>query len=265
MPPLSVDEWMDHFVSEVAPDNDPRDVPSASERKAVSDYLHGKISVGEAAIAYTRDTISENTSGDVWYLVYHIAQSLPETQDRLIELVRAISALPNESRTSGKAQSWGPATLAELHGDLRDHWDGQSDAIRVKPATARHREFVDLTIFIARLRSEGLLRTDYFSKAVMLFTLEREESVQVLDTYLLATAHYLEWAVHDVFTESHKECVNPGPLLKKAREDGEMSRWQFWKSRMAVLGDDGQMSQETRDAAKVSFARMVEVESVAAE
>ena len=124
MHPFSVDEWMDHFVSEVAPDNDPRDVPSASERKAVSDYLHGKISVGEAAFAYTRDTISENTSGDVWYLIYHIAHDLPETQDRLIELIRAISALPNESHISGKVQSWGPATLADLHGDLRDHWDG---------------------------------------------------------------------------------------------------------------------------------------------
>ncbi len=99
----------------------------------------------------------------------------------------------------------------------------------------------------------------------MLIALESEEYVQVLDTYLLATARYLEWAVQDVFSESHKECANPGPLLKKAREDGDMSRWQFWKSRMAVLGDDGQMSQETRDAAKASLARMVEVESVAAQ
>lgn len=124
---------MDHFVSEVAPDNDPRDVPSASERKVVSDYLHGSISVGEAAVTYTRYTISENTTGDVWYLIYHIAQSLPETQDRLIELVRAISALPNESRTSGKVQLWGPATLADLHGDLRDHWDGNTAPPWVSP------------------------------------------------------------------------------------------------------------------------------------
>ena len=117
---------MDHFVSEVAPDNDPRDVPSASERKAVSDYLHGKISVGEAAFAYTRDTILENTSGDVWYLIYHVAQDLPETQDRLIELIRAISVLPNESRANGKVQSWSSVTLVDLHGDLRDHWDGNT-------------------------------------------------------------------------------------------------------------------------------------------
>ncbi|KAI4251643.1 MAG: hypothetical protein L6R42_008306 [Xanthoria sp. 1 TBL-2021] len=262
MPPLNVDEWMDNFVSEWAPDNDPRDLPSANERKAVSDYLHGRISAGEAAFAYTRDTISENTSGDIWFLIYHIAQDLPETQDRLIELIRAITALPNEPRASGKDQAWSSVSLADLHSDLRDCWDGQSDSIRVNPTTARHREFVDLTIFIARLRSEGLLRTDYFSKVVMFFALEREESVQVLDTYALATARYLEWAVRDVFIESHNEYANPGPLLKKARENGDISRWHFWKSRMAVLGNEGHMSQETRDAVKASLARMLEVESV---
>lgn len=126
MPPLSVDEWMDNFVSEWAPDNDPRDLPSANERKAVSDYLHGRISAGEAAFAYTRDTISENTSGDIWFLIYHIAQDLPETQDRLIELIRAITALPNEPRASGKDQAWSSVSLADLHSDLRDCWDGNT-------------------------------------------------------------------------------------------------------------------------------------------
>lgn len=99
----------------------------------------------------------------------------------------------------------------------------------------------------------------------MVFALECEESVQVLDTHLLATARYLEWAVRDVFTESHKEWAKLGPLLKKARENGDISRWQFWKSRIAVLGDEGHMSQETRDAMKASLARMLEVESAASQ
>lgn len=129
MSPLSVDDWMDNFVTEVAADNEPRDVPSASERKAVSDYLHGRISVEEAAFAYTRDTISEKTSGDVWYLIYHVASDLPETQDQLIELIRAITALPNEQRASGKDQSWSSVSLADLHSALRDCWDGNTSVL----------------------------------------------------------------------------------------------------------------------------------------
>ncbi|KAL8759400.1 MAG: hypothetical protein Q9184_003630 [Pyrenodesmia sp. 2 TL-2023] len=262
-PPLSLDEWMDNFVAEWAPDNDPRDIPSASELKAISQYLHGRISAGEAAFAYTRDTISGKTSGDVWFLIYHVAQTLPETQDRLIQLIRAIKALPDEPCASGKVQRWSSVSLADLHGDLRDRWEGDSDYIRVHPAAERDRAFIGLTTFIARLRSEGLLGTAYFSYMVMCFALESEESMQVLDTYLRATARYLEWAVRDVFTVSMNEYAYSGPLLKKAKEYGDVERWQFWKSRMAVLGDEGDLSQKTRDAAKSSLARMLEVENLA--
>ncbi|KAL8898726.1 MAG: hypothetical protein Q9207_006556 [Kuettlingeria erythrocarpa] len=264
MPSIGVvDEWMDNFVAEWAPEYDPRDLPSASEQKAVSDYLHGRISVEEAAFAYTRDTISGQTSGDVWFLIYHIAQGLPEVQDRLIELIRAISALPDESCDSGKEQLWSTVTLRDLHGDLCDYWEGQVDYIRAHPATTRRRAFVDLTRFIARLRSEGLLTTAYFSDVVMFLALETEESLQVLDTWLLAAARHLEWAVQDVFAESQKGSAIPGPLLKKAREHGDVSRWQFWKSRMAVLGDEDCLSQEARNAARSSLARMLEAESAA--
>ncbi|KAL8750273.1 MAG: hypothetical protein Q9184_006481 [Pyrenodesmia sp. 2 TL-2023] len=264
-PPLSLDEWMDNFMAEWAPDNEPEDVPSASERKVISKYLHGRISAGEAAFEYTRDTISGKTSGDVWFLIYYIAQTLPETQDRLIELIRAITALPDESLASGKVQSWSSVGLADLHSNLRDRWDGDLDHIKDNPATGRRRAFIDLTLFIARLRSEGLLRTPYFSNMVMFFALEREESMQVLDTYVLAAARYLEWAVQDVFTESMNEYACSGSLLKKAKEYGDVERWHFWKSRMAVLGNEGGLSQKARDAAKSSLARMLKVEIVIAQ
>ncbi|KAL8847192.1 MAG: hypothetical protein Q9221_007754 [Calogaya cf. arnoldii] len=249
MSSLNVDEWMHNFVAEVAPDNEPKDVPSPNETKALSDYLHARIPLREAAIAYTRETISETTNGDVWYLLYHMAEDIPDTHGRLIELIRAISTLPDETRASGKVQAWASVCMADLHGDLRDHWDGQAEHIRDNRAEARPGPFVDLTIFIARLRAEGLLRTDYFDKAVMWCALEKEESLRVLDTFLLATARYLEWAVRYVFKQS-------------CRGD-EIERWDFWKSRIAALGNEGQLSEETREAAKSALARMTEVESVA--
>ncbi len=131
MPPVDVDEWMDDFVAEWAPEYDPRDLPSASEQKAVSDYLHDRFSAEEAAFAYTRDTISGQSSGDVWFLIYHIAQGLPEVQDRLIELIRAISTLPDELCASGKGQFWSTVSLDVLHNDLRDYWEGMTVKARI--------------------------------------------------------------------------------------------------------------------------------------
>ena len=284
MLPRSVDGWMDSLIADWGPDNEPGDVPSVHEMKALSDYLHGRIPVEEAAFAYTRDTISEKTNGDVWFLIYHIAQDLPETQDRLIELIRAVTTLPNESCVSGKEQLWSHSVTLGTLDEVDELWKSNTakssypmprstDActdelykLQEHPATARYREFVDLTIFIGRLCSGGLLKTGYFDERVMFFAFEmedffapkKEESVQALDTYLLATARYLEWAVQDVFKEGHRE-----PRSKKAREDGYISRWQLWKSRMAVLGDEGYLSQETRSALKASLALMIEVESVA--
>lgn len=118
--PKNIDQWMDDFIADCIPGSDPRDVPSVSERQAMSDYLHGRISEKEAAIAYTRDAIAGNTVGDVRYLIYNMAQDLPETHDRLLGLAKAISQLPNEPRASGKIQCWG--SLTDLQWDLREFW-----------------------------------------------------------------------------------------------------------------------------------------------
>ncbi|KAL8992857.1 MAG: hypothetical protein Q9169_006790 [Polycauliona sp. 2 TL-2023] len=122
-PTQSFDEYMDQFVAEWAPDNDPEDIPSVGEIKALSDYLHGRTSAQEAAFAYTRDTISEKTSGNLWSLVYYLAQDLPDTQTCLINLVRAIAALPDEQFANGRNQSWSSRSLVDLWDELRDRWD----------------------------------------------------------------------------------------------------------------------------------------------
>ena len=79
--PGNADEWISSFMAEIVPDNNPKDVPSAAEIEAISDFLAGKIGPGGAVFLYTRDTVTEQTSGDIWYLIYHMAQHLPETQD----------------------------------------------------------------------------------------------------------------------------------------------------------------------------------------
>ena len=88
---------------------------------------------------------------------------------------------------------------------------GCADSFQSHPATARHQEFINLTMFIACLRSEGLVQTDYFFKVFMFFALE------IVETYLLVTARYLQWAVHDVFIESHKQAASSWPITEEAK------------------------------------------------
>ena len=98
------DEWVGTFIEEYGPDNHPLDMPTVNERQAMSDYLDSRISVEEAAVAYTRDIAREKTSGDPWFLIEKMAQDLPETQSHLVDLVKVIKLLPNEHRVSGKVQ-----------------------------------------------------------------------------------------------------------------------------------------------------------------
>ncbi|KAL8967439.1 MAG: hypothetical protein Q9183_002918 [Haloplaca sp. 2 TL-2023] len=257
--PQYVDECISSFMAEIVPDNDPKDVPSAAEIEAISHFLAGKIDPSRAAFLYTRDTVKEQTSGDIWDLIYHIAQHLPETQDQLIELVRAISTLPSESRISGETQLWNDS-LGHLRNDLRDHWDDEVHSIRDGSSTAQPKAFVNCTIFAARLRFEGLLGADCFSQVVMFFALEFDDlPVQVLETFLLAAAAYLRWVARDVYIEGQKTNCYPSPL-QTARDFGETGHWDLWKSRMAALGHEESLHEDVRNAVKASLRLMTETE-----
>ena len=115
------DEWVESFMAEYLPDNDPLQLPSARERQAMSDYLNGRTSAEEAAIACTRELVRIQTQGDLWFLIIHTAQDLPETHGRLIDLLKAISLLPPEPRGYGKVQF---GNFSQLAYDLREYWDG---------------------------------------------------------------------------------------------------------------------------------------------
>ncbi|KAL8870341.1 MAG: hypothetical protein Q9198_007654 [Flavoplaca austrocitrina] len=262
MPDKSIDECINALMVELASDLEPWDLPSASERKAVSDFLQCQIPAKEAAFTYTRDAIAENNRDDTWFLLCHVAQDLPETQDALIDLTRAILALPDESYASGKSKSWSSDGKADLHCTLRDEWDGASDSLRANITPPRPRDLVNITTFIARLRSEGLITTNHFDKAIIFIALELEDSVPVMGTYLLAVSSYLKWAGRQVFIESSKDDSNPGPIMRKAMKTEEgIGRWEFWKLRLTALGNDESMSQEVRNAASSVLVRMTELES----
>ncbi|KAI4267168.1 MAG: hypothetical protein LQ337_008476 [Flavoplaca oasis] len=278
MPDKSIDKCINALMAELASDLEPWDLPSASERKAVSDFLQCQIPAKEAAFTYTRDAIAENNRDDTWFLLCHVAQDLPETQDALIDLTRAILALPDESYASGKSKSWSSDGKADLHCTLRDEWDGRlsnpvlsvfltkvigaSESLRANITPPRPRDLVNITTFIARLRSEGLITTNHFDKAIIFIALELEDSVPVMDTYLLAVSWYLKWAGRQVFIESSKDDSNPGPIMRKAMKTEEgIGRWEFWKLRLTALGNDESMSQEVRNAASSVLVRMTELES----
>ena len=117
------DEWMENFIADNEPDIPPLDMPSAGQRQTISDYMKGQIAAKETAVAYTRDIVGEKTSGDPWWFIEMAAQNRPDIHERLVDLVKAISLLPNEPRASGKMQYWG-WSLSELALDLRESWAG---------------------------------------------------------------------------------------------------------------------------------------------
>lgn len=117
------DIWIKGFMKEHLPGNDPFDLPTEGEIRALSDYVNGRSSVEQAALACTRDSVEPQRGGDIGFLIYSTAQELPETQARLVDLVKAISTLPTEIQGD---TFWDHSKrINEFAFEIRCYWDGK--------------------------------------------------------------------------------------------------------------------------------------------
>ena len=124
MSPTAYDTWL------VGIREDNESLPSIREQQAFLDYLNQKTTAEEAASAYTHDaTNAKHPNPDsLWLLLWQAAEEWPETHDRLVDLLKAISRLPPISRESNggegsKVEYW--STLPEFEFGLREYWDGK--------------------------------------------------------------------------------------------------------------------------------------------
>ena len=81
----------------------------------------------------------------------------------------------------------------------------------------------------------------------------------LLDTFISAAAQYILQAGPAVY-ECDKEIILAGPLLKKAREDGVVERWAFWKEKFASVRDREDLKEHTRAVGKQAVECMEKVE-----
>ncbi|KAL8699492.1 MAG: hypothetical protein Q9201_005981 [Fulgogasparrea decipioides] len=256
------DEWMEAFMADNESDINPLDMPTARQRQVMSDYVKGSTAAEETAVAYTRDLLTDNTSGDPWWFIEMAAQDRPDTHERLVDLVKAIVRLPNERRANGKLQYW-QWHLRQLALDLRESWDGKNQYLNNHSDPIEHEIFINLSAFQARLLAQGVCGSTWWPIVALHAALENEyeNQPQLLETHVSAAANLIQLAGPLVYSNYKGDVTAPGELFQNASAVSTTDRWQFWKERLADIEKQGDLKRETQRAARSAIDRMLEIEN----
>ena len=140
---------------------------------------------------------------------------------------------------------------------------GQECRLEKDPDPKFHKGFIDLTTFQARLVGQGILHDEFWPIMTLHIALESgyETQPHLLDTLVPAATQYIKWAAPVAFA-NYKDRIAHGELFNKASEVSAIDRWQFWKERLTAIGNQEDLKQETRDAAKSAISRMNDTEKV---
>ena len=124
-----------------------------------------------------------------------------------------------------------------------------------------HTDFINLTSFNANLVRENVFQPEAWAITALTVALERDYGSQsyLLDTFIPAAAQYILQTGPAVY-KSDKEASIPGPSLEKARIEGSVGRWAFWKEKFAVVSNRVDLKESTRDVAKLVVEQMAKVE-----
>ncbi|KAL8672869.1 MAG: hypothetical protein Q9224_007550, partial [Gallowayella concinna] len=117
----TLDNFVAALMEDYLPDNDPGDLPSEGQIQAIREYLNGGTNAQEAAYACTREDSKPKLREDIGFLIFMTARSLPETQERLVDLVVAILMLPEEKRGD---TIWNHNRhLGDFAFEMREYWE----------------------------------------------------------------------------------------------------------------------------------------------
>ena len=120
---------------------------------------------------------------------------------------------------------------------------------------------INLTSFTARLFCEQVLHSEAWAIMPMKWALERDHKrhPHLLDTFIQAAAQYILLAGPAVY-KCDREGICAGSLLEKARGEGGVERWGFWKERFKSMQDREDLEDGTRAVGKQVADRMEEIE-----
>ena len=126
MSPKSYDLWA------AALREDSENLPSIDEQQAFLDFLNQKTTAEEAAMSYTYNVTNAKIRDPecLWILIWEAAQEWPETHQRLIDLLKAITRLPPVTQATSAGEGSGLEYwkhLPEFIFWLREYQDGKEE------------------------------------------------------------------------------------------------------------------------------------------
>ena len=86
-----------------------------------------------------------------------------------------------------------------------------------------------------------------------------DKQSHLLDTWVPAAAQYILQTGPTVY-RCDEESLYAGPLLKKAREQGPIERWAFWKKKFASMQHREDLKDSTRAMGKQVVKHMEDIE-----
>lgn len=230
---------------------DPYDsLPCIEEKQALLAFLNQETSTEAAASAYTHVvTNTRDPDADIlWFLIWKTAEQYPETQPRLVGLLKAIKRLPPITQRDEAGEIipvvyWGPMGFRD---QMRWYWQCMD---LDKPDPKVHAAFINLTVFAARLLQEGLLSMETRYVESLREDLGRVREPHLLDTIVQASAQVVLHAGLAVY--------------KHEREKYSLQWWGVWKERLAKVRDRGDLQDSTRAIGKEAVERMEAIEGEA--
>ncbi|KAI5270062.1 hypothetical protein E4T47_06572 [Aureobasidium subglaciale] len=273
------DAWFEYAVS---PDGITEDGCRPAEAQALKAYLRDEMTIDEATDQITQPTEECNDPQkglpNLWGLLQDALIEIPDTQEKIVALVRAIKKRPDRGSvesTSTKfwfnlpsfANQWYDGNWWYYQNRWRDHPSEYRSPDKILEITNIARTealfvVVDIDILGEHLWFEGFSR--------ICDTLEDSKAVLGIEIFVVRSSlhdmcrtpqkHYLLHSNREFKEEIGKGKMHISAKHKRDLWQGEggtsMERWVFWKQRLQNVQNDLALLEDTREAARIALETM---------
>ncbi|KAF7590279.1 hypothetical protein BBP40_003016 [Aspergillus hancockii] len=199
----------------------------------------------------------ENFVWEFWVIFINIAKQIPcdsPSQDRLVELVKALSEIPPTT-----IQIWGNDTrlwadLPLLGPNMREAWNPPTPNDSKEVAQG----WINLNSFAARLLTLDATSWKLFAVWALRDALEEESSGSKLECDVVVAR---EWFKHGgpilreqvTANDDKEDRMMAGGTLYQGPAKVSLERWVFWKERLNKICEQGGEVGQVASAAKVTM------------
>ncbi|PKX97265.1 DUF3632 domain-containing protein [Aspergillus novofumigatus IBT 16806] len=202
-----------------------------------------------------------------WGTIIKVAKQIPHdhpSQDRLVDLIRALTELPPTTVSIWGSENYLWKDLPMLGPSLRESWDPPT---YTKSNDQEIVEWINLQAFTARLMSKCDPSLSLLGVWSLRSGLEEELSDKEVHGEAAAAAMWMVYGGENLFSqladavedEEKERLMRPGTLYSG---QGQLSpeRWQFWKQRFGEMSEQVQVNDETKSVIRLAREKMESVE-----